>query len=122
MKAQAIFDTVVEHLRRQNKQAITGMQCCYRLKSGKRVLKCAVGCLISDDIYDKTMEHIAIDVLLESNHANKLKYLKRHRGLLMDLQDIHDGDDYANGWTFDTIEALRNVARKRRLNQKALRG
>ena len=50
MFAQEIFDTVVEHLRRQGHRAYKEEYgCLYRLENGD---KCAVGCLIPDHLYD----------------------------------------------------------------------
>ena len=50
---QQVFDFVLEHLREQGEAAYEGGTCKYRTEDGK---SCAVGCLISDDTYDSSME------------------------------------------------------------------
>lgn len=63
MNRQEIFDKVAAHLLAQNKKAEspqTGM-CMYRSPDG---LKCAMGALIPDDIYDPAFEGHAIDILI----------------------------------------------------------
>lgn len=85
---QETFDTVVAHLRGQNKKAVdsaTG-ECRYRASEG---LKCAVGCLIPDEEYNSTLESCSIGSLC---HENRLPpSLRQHDfSLLADLQVIHD--------------------------------
>jgi hypothetical protein len=56
---QETFDTMLTHLRKQGQRAVDQTHehmvdtCMYRTSSG---LKCAVGCLIPDDLYDRRME------------------------------------------------------------------
>ena len=87
MEAQEIFDTVVEHLRRQGCKSETPDlgSCLYRGPEGR---KCAVGILIKDEDYTWRMEAIQVPSLL--NNFPKLDYLKPHLPLLVRLQDIHD--------------------------------
>ena len=49
---QQIFDHVIAHLLKQGEKSanVTGTQCAY---SGCNGTSCAVGCLISDEAYDK---------------------------------------------------------------------
>ena len=53
--AQEVFDQVATHLLTQNERSLDGASCSYRNCDG---LKCAAGCLISDDEYDNQMEGI----------------------------------------------------------------
>lgn len=53
MNKQEIFDKVATHLLTQNKKSSTTIRCWYRSPEG---LKCAIGCLIPDHLYDKSIE------------------------------------------------------------------
>jgi len=50
---QDVFDTVLNHLRRQGPATSTTGRCAYRTDTGK---SCAVGVLIPDDMYDPVIE------------------------------------------------------------------
>jgi hypothetical protein len=97
MTRQEVFDTVAAHLLKQNARSLidpTDLDdpgCAYRGAAG---LKCAVGCLIPDEVYKPSMEGIGMLGLLEAGAkwAPKLAYLHPHRFLLADLQRVHDGD------------------------------
>ena len=91
MNKQQIFDAVVNHLAAQKTQSISprpdgkGTQCAYRGENGA---KCAVGCLIPDELYDPSMEGDNVDQLAD---INKLPDdLVDHVSLLYDLQFAHD--------------------------------
>ena len=94
MNHQEIFEKVKAHLLSQNAKSLTedGM-CAYRGVGG---LKCAVGCLISDDVYQPEMENHNVyypeveDALRDSG----VKFnVERHESLnfFRELQAIHDG-------------------------------
>jgi hypothetical protein len=89
MKAQTIFNTVVRHLAMQGKRAavtrVNGQVslCKYR----KGAMKCAVGCLIKDDEYDKRMEGLSVEVIKDTYLP---KRLRPHLELLQALQQTHD--------------------------------
>jgi hypothetical protein len=55
MTAQETFDAIVAHLRRQGEKSEGDetVGCAYR---GERGLKCAVGCMIPDELYTLVME------------------------------------------------------------------
>ena len=107
MTKQEIFNTVCEHLIKQNKRASDNGNCVYRTAEG---LKCAVGCLIKDEYYspwfeELTMNHVRagvrgdfvpirvrsfIDALVNSGvPINDSETVD----LLQLLQKIHDGFD-----------------------------
>jgi hypothetical protein len=90
MTNQEAFDTVKAHLLKQNKRAQTepGNACKYRVGE----LKCAVGCLIPDNIYQPEMEG---KVVGELRHLDCLQGLDF--ALLKDLQYCHDNVEVA-GW------------------------
>lgn len=86
MTAQKIFDKIVTHLRTQNAVSATANGLClYRSPDGK---KCAVGCMIPDDVYDPDMEHhMAGSVIAD---CRQLHDLYDHRNLLESMQLVHD--------------------------------
>lgn len=85
---QEVFDRVVKHLLTQMKHSTSESNqiCMYR---GDRGLRCAIGCLIPDELYRPWMELTQIDQILEEVPA-----LSQHIGedlhLLYSLQSIHD--------------------------------
>ena len=95
MSMSKIFYKVQRHLLKQNERAEFGGHCQYRTDSG---LSCAVGCLLTDEMYDPKMEGNSIacetfaDALPPIVGTQWIKV-----GLKMDLlrrlQKIHDGCD-----------------------------
>ena len=89
MTSQEIFDTVRDHLLKQGVKSQTDLggpvQCMYRGPGG---LKCAVGCLITDEEYLPEMEGTDIDKL-DLEFFN-LEHLGSYMYLIADLQDCHD--------------------------------
>jgi hypothetical protein len=85
VSAQELFDTVATHLLGQKKAAknAAGL-CCYRSPDG---LRCAVGCLIPDEVYDPSLEGRSALKLWDSPI---LAHLKEHSALLCDLYVLHD--------------------------------
>lgn len=63
MTKQEIYDTVCAHLAQQKRRAFENGSCRYRTSDG---LKCAIGCLIPDDLYDPRMDSVA------GNYASRL--------------------------------------------------
>lgn len=99
MTAQEIFDKIVSHLRAQGVKSIEfgggpdllqpgEVRCLYR---GPLGTKCAVGCLISDEVYDEDMEDFNILEVIATTPM--LKHLMPHHQFLVALQTIHDSDD-----------------------------
>lgn len=90
MTHQEIFNKVITHLRNQGVQSIGNYgRCKYRGKDGT---SCALGCLIDDKYYNKSLEGLSIV------HAYVRKAIRLSIGhvpadLLGDLQTIHD-DSY----------------------------
>lgn len=91
--AQQVFDQVVAHLRKQgraSKDYKTG-GCFYR---GPEGLKCAAGCLISDDEYVDRMDiRNGHDTYWLDLIEDGLVPTSRHNLLISCLQDIHDDRD-----------------------------
>lgn len=64
MSLQTLFDDVANHLLTQRIRAISARHgCSYR---GKNNTSCAVGCLISDDIYHESMEGATFEGLIRA--------------------------------------------------------
>jgi len=86
-----ISETIRDHLIKQNAQAIDNGLCCYRTDSG---LKCAVGCLITDEHYSSNMEHRpakdgrVVRAIIESLG---IEWNYKVEGLLTAWQAYHDG-------------------------------
>ncbi len=105
LSKQNVFDTVVAHARKQGEQAINDFNAsCYYRKPGSD-LKCFIGALIPDNLYDSRMDEMTPDGMpsktQDSNDASQLfeNYpdVMKEIGLsddmvpfLMNLQGIHD--------------------------------
>ena len=86
--AQEVFDIVVNHLFTQGRPAYDGVQgCMYRAPDG---LRCAVGVLIPDDLYYKSLEKNQSDCVIQDFFDEDLADWREHKNLLRRLQDIHD--------------------------------
>lgn len=89
MNAQKTFDTVATHLIRQGRRSTATVNgstdCAYRGRGGR---KCAVGCLVPDDLYDPEMEGLAAWALYR--FPKLWKRIKEHEDLLVKLQTLHD--------------------------------
>lgn len=85
---QQMFDTVVKHLLAQGERSVAIInyenRCMYRFEG----LKCAVGCLIPDDLYIPEMEGLNVAGLLDKYPA--LKESIPHQNLALELQYVHD--------------------------------
>jgi hypothetical protein len=94
--AAEVFNFVAHHLLTQFAMSAEESRCRYRIGN----LKCAAGCLISDDEYDKDYESISWTGLSKGNLVPA-----KHSLLIQDLQQIHDGDDSPKRWP-ERIEKL----------------
>lgn len=97
LTAQEIFNTVATHLLTQMQKSLLDGRCVYRHPDG---LKCAVGCLITDEEYQSTMEGNSITTLIYHDpmmenfkiYPSLLRFVDQV-SLLRALQRIHDGID-----------------------------
>lgn len=103
---QAVFDQVVTHLLTQNKESKNSEGCAYRGDGG---LKCAAGCLISDDEYRSEMEDKTWKGLRKGMVA-AVKVPARHSSLVTRLQNLHD-----NHLVRDWPAGLETIAAQSRL-------
>lgn len=121
MNAQEIFDTVAAHLIKQGRPSkvrkdYTDM-CLYR---GPRGTSCAVGCLMTEDEYDPEMEHNSVTHLdeFEKGRAFLKRMGEENKGLLRDLQEVHDYqmiNDRGRFYLRDLKADLRRVAHNHEL-------
>ena len=110
-----IFDRVKTHLLAQGEKALRGGEpygsgkhgsgCAYHAQSG---LKCAIGCLITDEAYSEVLEGDTVDdfgvrAALESSGISDDPVTLE---MLCRLQSIHD-DEAPNRWEheLDNLEA-----------------
>ena len=95
---QEIFDTVATHLLKQNAKSVSpydNKRCYYRGKDG---LKCAIGCLIPDELYDENLEcHTVFELLADFPDRFDMWLDCSIASLLNDLQRVHDTDGM-NDW------------------------
>lgn len=87
MTPQEIFDKVATHLFTQRTRAVNGLNDCqYRTETGA---KCAVGCLIPDELYDPVIESFAVHSSVIRPTLTRIG-VDEHVDLLAELQGIHD--------------------------------
>lgn len=119
---QEIYDKVKVHLLAQGRPAMFQGSCVYRSPSG---LKCAVGCLITDEAYDEDLEGVPVRCLFEPGTEDKdvteaYRAMLRESGidtsnkdllrLLSSLQKAHDDGVSDESLTWDIEARLRRVA------------
>ena len=96
MKKKEVFKRVAKHLLAQNEACVTlSVHCWYRHPS-RVELKCAIGCLISDEFYseeieNKTVEEPSVKEALKKSLNQPIT--SEDIELLKDLQDLHDYQD-----------------------------
>lgn len=124
---QKIFTKVKNHLLKQNEKSSKendNNNCQYKIAKNGKILKCAIGCLISDKFYSSKMEDRGIYGLLQLPNDIKSNILRKslkqslkvenlsneNLYFLWDLQQIHD-DYRVSQWSI----MLQNFAKKHEL-------
>jgi hypothetical protein len=100
LTSQEVFDTVVNHLRKQGCKAGDDEGCLYRGPNGT---KCAAGILIHDDEYLPGIEGGQIFVLLGDSYREYYAFWDRlspHKSLISELQYVHD-EHVVHDWETD---------------------
>lgn len=134
MNKQEIFDTVAKHLFTQGERAVNddGL-CCYRVQLGDKVLKCAVGALIPDEMYREEMDGFGaakgkvwscnLDGIVRRATSGEFalpQYIIDNLELLTDLQQVHD---WAALYTDESMKReLKRVGLKHCLDVSVLKG
>jgi len=91
MTDQETFNKVKEHLLTQNRKSYdTYVGCMYRSADG---LKCAIGCLIPDELYEDRFEGLGVMELLRKSTNLRALFDGLDVIFLMDLQIVHDTKD-----------------------------
>lgn len=83
VEAQELFEYIAKHLIQQGGRATDNSVCAYRGTHGRT---CAAGCVIPDKLYRPDMEGSVVN----SDHFPLPASLRRHTGLVRDLQLVHD--------------------------------
>ena len=93
MTIKQIIDKVENHLLKQNAKSVnSGDSCRYRGDNG---MSCAIGCLISDEMYDPSIEGKGVlSAILKSKltHVVGVQNTAKNQklSLLGELQNVHD--------------------------------
>lgn len=107
MNNQIVFNDVVKHLFKQGKQSLSiGNLCSYR---GTDNTKCAIGCLIPDELYDSSMERRSIKDLIFSINNIKNLFKDVNKEMLYDLQQCHDTYPIKADQTFNKTDLKRRL-------------
>lgn len=98
-RSQMIFDWIVAHLRLQGRKSAKFVEykdvCIYRyVLTDGTILKCAIGCLISDEHYRPDFENKSFGFHVEVTQAVErsmdIKISGRDVCLILNMQSIHD--------------------------------
>lgn len=84
---QQVFDQVKNHLFQQNERSGNENGCYYRLEKNGKTLKCAAGCLMTDEEINE--KNIRLKSSWNSLVAED-KVPPAHKKLISRLQSIHD--------------------------------
>lgn len=119
MTEQEIFDKAAAHLLEQGKRARENGRCCYRASVSGTVLKCAVGALIPDELYDPRLEGLpAIRGFPESVGESELR---RKVVLLGSLQIVHD-QFHEDSWKGELTKLAKAVGLSTKVLENAENG
>ena len=88
-KKQEAFTKIVQHLRKQGAKAVSedNEHCLYRAPNGN---KCAVGCLIDDELYEICLEGQALDNPEVSDALEESGWANVDDTFLSSMQIVHD--------------------------------
>ena len=92
MKKLRVFRKVAYHLLTQNKKSESEDACWYKFDTDPAI-RCAIGCLIRDQYYNKDLEGKSVDdIEVQNALSSSLKepITNRDRIFLSELQMIHD--------------------------------
>jgi len=90
MNRQEVFDKIYLHLIEQGRKSVNSDgRCQYRSPDGD---KCAIGCLIPDELYTPELEGNGVSMPIIEDVLNKIYPDMTDEDLLflLDLQDLHD--------------------------------
>lgn len=115
MTNQEAFDKIVRHLFSMKHRSLRpgdGEECVYRSEDGN---KCAIGCLIPDELYNPSFENLGVVALCERSEVIRTLFKEVSIDMLRDLQFAHDSPFHWNDGGFDVAgggQVLRDIARE----------
>jgi len=126
MLKQTILDYVFPALLEQGKPSMLNGKCSYRAGTHAEPLKCAVGFLIDDDLYDSTMENKSSRYLKWyccTNNPIWQQAFREEDEFLAELQECHDSaavDSLYESSSFITLftQYVKELATKHNLSVK----
>lgn len=108
LSEQETFETVARHLFKQGERAMLHGYCQYRAPDG---MKCAIGCLFTDEEYEPLMESHSVKDLYNLNVLPNRLYKEVLMPLLVELQNVHDTSRLWNK-TETMKEALKTIGQQ----------
>ena len=119
MTEQEIFDKAAAHLLEQGKRARENGKCCYRTSGSGTVLKCAVGALIPDELYDPLLE--GLPAIWGFPDGGGESELRRKVALLESLQIVHD-QFHEDSWKDELTKLAKAVGLSTKVLENAENG
>lgn len=111
--SQQVYDQVLNHIRKQRKQSMSGTACAYRgqprIGSSPVVLACAAGCLMTDEEFEHLQAQHPINDKVPFNRttwemlASQGEVPPFHKNLITDLQGAHDRFEPMNYFDEDAL-------------------
>ena len=92
MTNQEVYDKVKAHLLTQKAKSISKKYALCKYRMIRSTKRCAIGCLIPDNLYEKEMEGNAVDDLLRNFPKVKKFFDGVSSDLLAALQIVHDNE------------------------------
>ena len=92
MTNQEVYDKVKAHLLTQNAKSISKKYALCKYRMIRSTKRCAIGCLIPDNLYEKEMEGNAVHNLLHDFPKVKEFFDGVSSDLLDALQTVHDNE------------------------------
>jgi hypothetical protein len=112
---QKAFDTVVEQLVKQGKPSYSNNECFYRSTRG---LKCAAGCLISDNINVTKFNSISwLNACKKEPSLNNIA----SANFVIQLQTAHDDHAATIGWRKHWFNSMIKLADQHKLSSNLLK-
>jgi hypothetical protein len=105
---EEVFDTVRSHFAARllgGSQELARTEkgrCLYRLEKDGQVLKCAVGCLIPDEMYNERMEYKPLSYVIDTFASASFLLFSDNvdEAYLVYLQRLHDNSHNVSGFMF----------------------
>jgi hypothetical protein len=114
--AQEVFDQIAAHMLKQKARSMVEDDvCAYRGEGG---LKCAAGCLISDEEATRFKPGFNLNTLPWSCLVSRGMATDKHKRLISEMQAIHDNPHFDP--KHDWLVEIKKLAKKKELNYKSV--